>query len=190
MKTWNALFTSLLEINMIMQSLLWWFPPYKNQKGRLTRNPGWGEEKKDLFLVLSFWKLTSSNFLSVFGWGSYLRGIAHSSKKVSSIHECLIVAACQKTFSFTQHCLQNIKSVPMPSREESTFSLVSQAWLWDYLKQPLSKTVYIRARCEQAIGVRGFKQPPYPFHIAFFKGTSLLVPVCAIPRRDVQLEVL
>lgn len=154
------------------------------KKSRMGR----GEER--FVSCALFLEVNISNFFSVFGWGSYLRGIAHSSKKVSSIHECLIVAACQKTFSFTQHCLQNIKSVPMPSREESTFSLVSQAWLWDYLKQPLSKTVYICARREQAIGVRGFKQPPYPFHIAFFKGTSLLVPVYAIPRRDVQLEVL
>lgn len=78
----------------------------------------------------------------------------------------------------------------MPNREESKyiFSRVP-ASLWDYLKQPLSKTVYIHARHEQAIRVTGFMQLPYPFHVAFFKGTSL-IPVCAIPRRDVQLEVL
>ncbi|PKU38940.1 hypothetical protein llap_10746 [Limosa lapponica baueri] len=31
--------------------------------------------------------------------------------------------------------------------------------------------------------------PPYPFRVAFFKGASLLIPACAIQRRDVQLEI-
>lgn len=48
------------------------------------------------------------------------------SEKASCIHECLIVAACQKTPLFTLHCLQDIKPVLVASREERTFYLFSQ----------------------------------------------------------------
>lgn len=54
-------------------------PPCQNVKERFTRNPGWGEKKeKDLFLLLCFWKLKSSNFFSGFRWGLYFRGVIYS----------------------------------------------------------------------------------------------------------------